>query len=76
VYVSASDEGVFDDYVLQARVEKEAQAVRNWEAASREFKTLADFHAWFYSDHLCYAVPKQAQFGARTIKDDRLLASY
>jgi hypothetical protein len=60
----------------QARLEKEAQAVANWERASAGFTSLADFHAWFYSDHLCYAVPKQHLFGVRTIKDDRLLASY
>lgn len=60
----------------QARLEKEAEAVANWNKASSHFKTLADFHAWFYSDHLCYAVPKQHLFGARTIQDERLLASY
>ncbi|GBF93965.1 hypothetical protein Rsub_06214 [Raphidocelis subcapitata] len=76
MYVSSSDEGVFDDYVYQARVEKEAQAVANWKATAAKFTSLADFHQWFYSDHLCYAVPKQHLFGVRTIKDERLLASY
>ena len=47
-----------------------------WKATASRFKTLADFHAWFYDDHLCYAVPKQHLFGVRTIKDERLLASY
>ncbi|KAI8465339.1 MAG: DUF218 domain-containing protein [Monoraphidium minutum] len=76
VYVASSDHGVFDDYVYQARLDKEAQAVADWKAASAAFSSLADFHAWLYADHLCYAVPKQHMFGARTIKDERLLASY
>jgi hypothetical protein len=60
----------------QARIEKEAQAVANWNAASAGFETLADFHSWFYAHHMCYAVPKQHLFGVRTIKDEKLLASY
>ena len=75
-FVSSSDAGVFDADVYAARLEKEAQAVANWRAASAGFRRLSDFHSWLYADHLCYAVPKQQLFGVRTIKDDRLLASY
>ena len=74
--MSASDEGVFDADVYAARLEKEAEAVANWKRAAAELKSLPDVHAWLFSDHLCYAVPKQHLFGARTIKDERLLASY
>jgi hypothetical protein len=50
--------------------------VADWKRASAQLPTFADFHAWLFSDHLCYAVPKQHLFGVRTIKDERLLASY
>ena len=77
-FVASSDEGVFDEYVLQARHEKEAQALANWQAtrAAAGLTSLSAFHAWFYGDHLCYSVGKQHLFGVRTIKDERLLASY
>jgi len=39
----------------KARLEKEAEAVSNWQRTSAQFQTLADFHSWFYADHLCYA---------------------
>jgi hypothetical protein len=41
-----------------------------------QLSTLKDFHQWFFQTHLCYAVPRQHEFGKRTIKDDALLNSY
>lgn len=76
VYVSSSDDGVFDDHVYRVRLEKEAKALASWKRTSSQFSGLADFHEWLYEDHLCYAVPKQHLFGQRTIQDEKLLASY
>ncbi len=46
--MAASDEGVFDDYVLQARIDKEAESIANWQRARDELQleSLADFHRW------------------------------
>lgn len=78
VFVSCSDDGVFDDHVLQARHSKEAASLATWreDKAAAGLTCLADFHAWFYGHHLCYSVSRQHAFGARTITDERLLASY
>lgn len=74
-FVSSSDEGLFDGDVLTARHSKEAEAVRAWE--SHQFQSFANLHWWMHQTHLCYAVPRQNEFGRGSdIADPRLLASY
>lgn len=75
-FLSASDKGVFDEYVYNARLEKEAGSLAHWQSVAAGLSNLADFHQWFYHEHLCYAVPRQHEFGKRTIQDPRLLDSY
>lgn len=75
-FLSASDEGVFDDHVYNARLDKEAGSLAHWQRVAAGLQNLAAFHDWLYSDHLCYAVPRQKEFGKRTIQDQRLLESY
>eukprot|EP00878_Enallax_costatus_P030715 GHUV01033494.1.p1 GENE.GHUV01033494.1~~GHUV01033494.1.p1 ORF type:complete len:142 (+),score=31.45 GHUV01033494.1:214-639(+) len=75
-FLSASDEGVFDDYVYNARLGKEAGSLQHWRSVASGLRKLSDFHAWLHADHLCYAVPRQHEFGKRTIKDPKLLESY
>jgi rhamnogalacturonyl hydrolase YesR len=75
-FLSASDEGVFGADVYQARVEKEADSLAHWTRVEGGLHDMRAFHAWLYADHLCYAVPRQAEFGKRTILDTRLLESY
>lgn len=76
--MSSSDAGVFEDHVLAARRDKEADSLARWRADKEAagLTSLAAFHAWFFSDHACYSVQKQRAFGKRTIQDERLLASY
>ena len=61
---------------LQARLDKESMSQADWKAVQSVLKDLPAFHHWFYQTHLCYAVPRQHEFGVRTIKDDALLNSY
>lgn len=75
-FLSASDEGVFDDYVYNARLGKEAGSLQHWRSVAGGMRRLSDFHTWLHADHLCYAVPRQHEFGQRTIKDPKLLESY
>lgn len=75
-FLSASDDGVFDDTVYDARLGKEAGSLKHWQQVAGTLPNLQAFHQWFFSDHLCYAVPRQHEFGKRTIQDQRLLDSY
>lgn len=75
-FLSASDEGVFDDHVYNARIGKEAGSLALWQPVAPTLPDLAAFHQWFHSTHLCYAVPRQHEFGKRTIQDQKLLDSY
>jgi hypothetical protein len=75
-FLSSSDEGVFEPDVYAARLDKEAGSLAHWQAVASGLGSLADFHAWLFADHLCYAVPRQGEFGKRTIEDQRLLESY
>lgn len=76
MFVSASDEGVFDDYVYNARLHKEAGSLAHWQRVSEGLTGFPAFHQWFFAEHLCYAVPRQHEFGKRTIQDQKLLDSY
>lgn len=75
-FLSASDEGVFDAHVYNTRLGKEVGSLTNWEAAAADLPDLPAFWQWIHTDHLCYAVPRQHEFGKRTIQDQRLLDSY
>ena len=56
---SASDEGIFPDDVLEARLAREGQSLAGWQRTAASFQTLADLHAWLHDQHLCYAVRRQ-----------------
>jgi hypothetical protein len=75
-FLSASDTGVFDDHVYSARLIKEAASLAHWHAVAPSLPDLAAVHTWLFSDHLCYAVQRQHEFGKRTIDDPKLLESY
>lgn len=75
-FLSASDESVFDDYVYNARLKKEADSLQHWRSVAANLRQLSDFHTWLHADHLCYAVPRQHEFGKQTISDPKLLESY
>lgn len=75
-FLSASDDGVFDHHVYNARLGKEAGSLAHWQQVAAGLEDWAAFHRWFFADHLCYAVQRQHEFGKRTIKDQRLLDSY
>lgn len=75
-FLSASDDGVFDAHVLAARRDKEAGSLSHWRGVAKRARTLPELHQWLHSEHLCYAVPRQTEFGLRTIEDDKLLESY
>jgi hypothetical protein len=75
-FLSVSDEGVFDDHVYNARLGKEAGSLAMWQQAAVCLPDFAAFREWIHTDHLCYAVPRQHEFGRRTIQDQRLLDSY
>lgn len=75
-YYEASDDGLFEQDVYVARVEKEVQAAERWLKDTANFTQLADLHSWLFDTHMCYAVPRQHEFGQPTKLDPRLLASY
>lgn len=78
LFVSVSDEGLFDADVLDVRRSKEAKAVADWKRTSAAFASLADVHAWLHATHLCYSVSRQHEFGVSNLAgmDPKLLASY
>ncbi|WIA12187.1 hypothetical protein OEZ85_012258 [Tetradesmus obliquus] len=75
-FLSASDEGCFDDHVYSARLQKEAGSLAHWQGVAGGLRSLPELHGWLHSDHLCYAVQRQHEFGKRTIEDEKLLKSY
>ncbi|KAK9846555.1 hypothetical protein WJX81_006513 [Elliptochloris bilobata] len=77
-YHAASDEGVFEPEVLAARARREQASTASFLEATRKLHTLADFHAWLFQTHLCYAVARQGEFGVQAADDvdAKALASY
>ena len=75
-YHPVSDEGLFEDDVIQARAAKEATAVGQWRKNATKFSTLSDLHAWLFATHLCYSVSRQHEFGVQDDLDPRLKATY
>lgn len=62
--------------VLAARQEREAQSLKRWEEDMSVIETFEDFSEWLHLTHLCYAVPRQSEFGVPTALDDVALQSY
>eukprot|EP00890_Picochlorum_soloecismus_P001470 jgi/Picsp_1/2323/NSC_05786-R1_protein len=76
VFLSASDDGLFPEDILNARIEKEMDSKRKWEDNTRGMKTLQEFHDWLYHTHLCYAVSRQGEFGRQDDLSDKLKGTY
>lgn len=74
--VPVSDEGLFEDHVLQARERREQNSLDRFHEDMAEIESLADFNEWLHSTHLCYAVQRQHEFGQPTGLSDEALASY
>lgn len=75
-FVAASDEGLFDADITQARRLKEAEAVRRFKAEASELTTLAEVHQWMHQTHRCYAVARQHEPTSDPTADAKLLATY
>jgi hypothetical protein len=75
-FASVTDEGLFSDEVLEARIEKEAASLNGWKENKQKLNTFKELHHWLHSTHQCYAVNRQREFATKTIQDPRLLASY
>lgn len=76
VFLSASDDGLFTEDILHARIEKEMDSKRKWEENTGGMKTLPEFHAWLYQTHMCYAVSRQGEFGRQDDLSDKLKGTY
>jgi len=76
-YHAVSDQGLFDQEILQARSIKEAAAVNTWNNNMKSIKTMEQFHAWIFATHLCYSASRQDEFGpGREVIDPKLAATY
>uniref|UniRef100_A0A7S0Y9M5 DUF218 domain-containing protein n=1 Tax=Polytomella parva TaxID=51329 RepID=A0A7S0Y9M5_9CHLO len=75
-FYGASDDGLFNESVQLARVEKEAAALERWKSDAQLLPDAASLHTWLHRTHLCYAVERQELFGSDTKLDPRLKASY
>jgi hypothetical protein len=75
-FLPVSDDGVFDEDVLQARVEREAKSNKQFALDMQAVHSIASFSEWLHLKHLCYAVLRQPELGHSTHVPDRVLASY
>jgi hypothetical protein len=71
-----ADEGIFEEHVLLARKKRELQSLNRFREDMKYITTLASFNEWLHTTHLCYAVPRQHEFGKPTGLSDEALASY
>lgn len=73
-----SDEGLFTQEVITARIKKERAAAVTWQGnvASIPIETVADLHTWLFATHLCYSVSRQDEFGVKDDIDPTLAATY
>jgi hypothetical protein len=73
-----SDEGLFTEEVIVARVKKETAAAATWRAnvESIPLNTVANLHKWLFATHLCYSVSRQHEFGVKDDIDPTLAATY
>ena len=60
----------------QARLDKEAAALKQWRKDAASLRSMSDLHSWLHATHQCYAVSRQHDFDKPSIKDARVLASY
>ncbi len=67
---------MFEPDVYAARTAKEADSLTHWRGVAGRVNSMQQLHAWLHEEHLCYAVPRQHEWGRRTIEDPKLLASY
>ncbi|CAM6084868.1 unnamed protein product [Calypogeia fissa] len=72
---SVPDHGDFDEYIAQARLERERNSIKNLNMLSQRIQSLEDFHEWFHTEHKAYNTEAQALFGKED-KDDPALQSY
>jgi len=77
-FAEASDEGVFESDVLEARTNKEKEALHRWLQDSEHLPDLKHLHWWLHQTHRCYAVARQHEGSSRASqpRNDLLLASY
>lgn len=75
-YHPVSDEGLFDNNVIEARKHKEAAAISRWHQDTGHFTNLAELHSWLFDTHLCYAACRQHEFGVKDDLDPKLAATY
>lgn len=76
-YHAVSDQGLFDQEILQARSIKETAAVDTWHNNMKSIKTMKQLHAWIFATHLCYSASRQDEFGpGREDLDPKLAATY
>ncbi len=73
-----SDEGLFTEEVIKARIKKETAAAVTWRSnvETIPLNTLADLHRWLFATHLCYSVSRQHEFGVKDDIDPTLAATY
>jgi predicted O-methyltransferase YrrM len=74
--VPVSDEAIFEPDVLLARQQREKQSLERFHEDMRCITSLAEFNDWLHMTHLCYAVPRQSEFGTSTGLSATALASY
>jgi len=76
LYAAASDAGALPEDVLCARIEREANSAARFREDAKGLHTLAAFHEWMMTTHLCYAVPRQEELFRPDNTTGRVLASY
>jgi len=69
-FYGASDEGIFPEEVLAARLEREAASLAAWRRTAASFTDLATVHHWLHQEHMCYAIPRQDEFGVVSGKEE------
>lgn len=57
-FLAVPDIGMAED-VLEARREREANSLKNFQATIKATPSLSQFSEWMHMEHLCYAVPRQ-----------------
>ena len=75
-FMAASDEGLFADDVLSARIEREAASCKRFVQDMSTLGTIADLSRWLHATHLCYAVARQREFGINDNLPPKALATY
>jgi hypothetical protein len=73
---TVSDEDIFAEDVLQARVDRESLSQQQFALDTDAFKSIGDFHEWLHGTHRCYSVNRQSEGELPTNVNDKALASY